>query len=220
MKLSTGRWVSGDDFFDRETELRILKRKILEGNHVLLTGQRRMGKTSIVRELGQRLKDEGWIFLFTDVEGANCAEEVISEMAKAVHPIHAISSRIATEMKRWFSDHIDEVSAYDFSVKFRAGLDTGNWRRHGEKLLRDCAEHDKRVLLVIDELPIFLINDVDERITEVLESLVHDGYLKAGDNGYSFPSRLLQDWWEARFRDHYEPLESRGFNDKQQGSVQ
>ena len=415
MKLSTGRWVSGDNFFDRESELLILKGKILDGNHVLLTGQRRMGKTSIVRELGQQLRAEGWEFLFTDVEGANCAEDVFAEMAKAVHPIHAISSRIAKGMQRLFSDHIEEVSAYDFSVKFRAGLNAGSWRRHGEKLFRDCAEHDKRVLLVIDELPIFLkrilhqtdgekhvdeflswmrsviqsindgslviivsgsigleplvrrlgipdrinhlesfrlepwdrevsiacfehlaanynlqvspgvanvvyealgtgiphhvqsffsrlqdfatmknrdmvtvedvhevyrtgllgpsgqndlvhyvtrlkealddeqshaiameilaeaaiqnhfttssrrcldrqyssiIDDVHERITEVLEILVHDGYLKAGDNGYSFPSRLLKDWWKARFRDHYEPLESRGFNDKQQGSVQ
>ena len=123
---------------------------------MLLTGQRRMGKTSIVQELGQRLEDEGWVFLFADVEGASCAEDVIAEMAKAVQPIHAISARIATEMKRWFSDHIDAVSAYDFGVKFRAGLDSGNWRRHGEKLLRDCAEYDKRVFLVIDELPIFL----------------------------------------------------------------
>ena len=37
----------------------------------LLTGQRRMGKTSIVRELGRRLESEGWVFLFVDVEGAS-----------------------------------------------------------------------------------------------------------------------------------------------------
>ena len=48
MKSSTGRWVSGDDFFDRERELRILENRVREGNHVLLTGQRRMGKTSIL----------------------------------------------------------------------------------------------------------------------------------------------------------------------------
>ena len=45
MRLSTGRWVSGDDFFDRESELRVLKARVCDGNHVLLTGQRRMGKT-------------------------------------------------------------------------------------------------------------------------------------------------------------------------------
>ena len=59
-------------------------------------------------------------------------------------------------MKRWIGDNIEEISAFDFGVRIRAGLDAGSWRRHGEQLLRDCAEHNQLVLLVIDELPIFL----------------------------------------------------------------
>ena len=31
-----------------------------------------MGKTSVLRELGRRLEDQGWDFIFTDVEGATC----------------------------------------------------------------------------------------------------------------------------------------------------
>ena len=42
-----------------------------------------------------------------------------------------------------------------------------------------------------------------------LKVLVHDGYLKAGADGYSFPSRLLKDWWSTRFRDHHVPLDRR-----------
>lgn len=61
MKSSTGRWVSGNDFFDREPELRALRELVSDRNHVLLTGQRRMGKTSVVRELGRRLETDGWI---------------------------------------------------------------------------------------------------------------------------------------------------------------
>ena len=52
MRSSTGRWVSGSDFFNRERELQILEMRIRDRNHVLLTGQRRMGKTSIAQELG------------------------------------------------------------------------------------------------------------------------------------------------------------------------
>ena len=58
MKSSTGPWVRGDDFFDREAELDTLGTRVREGNHVLLSGQRRMGKTSIVQELGRRLEME------------------------------------------------------------------------------------------------------------------------------------------------------------------
>ena len=98
MKSSTGHWVSGDDFFDREPELRILESRVHDRNHMLLSGQRRMGKTSILRELGRRLEGQGWDFLFTDVEGATCPEDVIADIAEAAHPIRSLSSRIVDRM--------------------------------------------------------------------------------------------------------------------------
>ena len=156
MKSSTGRWVSGDDFFDREAELEVLGGRVREGNHVLLSGQRRMGKTSILHELGRRLEAEDWIFLFVDIEGATCGEDVIAGFASAAHPVRPIASRFARTMKEWVVENVEEIGALDFSVKIRGGLDGGNWQRHGEQLLRDCAAQEKRVLLVIDELPIFL----------------------------------------------------------------
>ena len=414
MRSSTGRWVSGGDFFDRERELRILETRVRDGNHVLLTGQRRMGKTSVVRELGRRLEAKGWVFLFADVEGATCAEDAIADIAQAVHPVRSIASRFATGMKRWLSDNIEKVSALDFRVKIRAGLDAGSWRRYGEQLLRACAAQDKPVLLVIDELPIFLkrmlhgddgarlvdeflswlrgvlqalgdgspvlivsgsiglaplvkrlgipdrinhldpfrlgpwdrdtsvecftrlaeshelrvedgvanavydalgvgiphhvqsffarlrdhatmqgrdqvtmkdvgevyrtellgpsgqndlvhyetrlkegledeshtiameilaeaatqevftpsakcclewlyakvVDDAPGLIADTLEILMHDGYLEAGDDGHRFPSRLLKDWWSARFRDHHKPLEGRRSEDESPGDVQ
>ena len=408
MKSATGRWVSGDDFFGRERELEVLATKLRDHNHVLLTGQRRMGKTSIARELGRRLEAKGWIFLFADVEGATCPEDVIAEIAQAVHPHPSIASRFGATMRRWFGSNVEEISALDFRIKFRAGLDAGSWRRHGENLLRHCAEHDQQVLLIVDELPIFLkrllqvddgvlrvdeflswlrgvlqtfgdaslvlvisgsigleplvkrlgipdrinylhtfrlgpwsrdasaacfrrlaesyglpieagvpnavyealgvgiphhvqsffahlrdtaimqgldqvtvadvgevyrtkllgpwgqgdlvhyetrlkeglddgghriamdilaeaatqeaftpsarrclerlhariVDDAAGRIADTLDILVHDGYLEAGDDGHRFPSRLLQDWWSARFRDHHTPLEARCSNDE------
>ena len=156
MKSSTGRWVSGEDFFDRESELYVLESRIRERNHLLLTGQRRMGKTSIVRELGRRLQSDGWIFLFVDVEGATCAEDVIADIAQAAYPYRPIASRFTVSIRRWFNDRVEELGAHNFRVKVRAGLDAGSWRRYGERLLRDCATSGNPVLLVIDELPIFL----------------------------------------------------------------
>ncbi len=156
MKSSTGRWVSGDDFFNRESELHILETYVRDRNHVLLTGQRRMGKTSIVRELGRRLELEGWAFLFADIEAANCAEDVIADIAKAAYPIRSIASRFTAGMKRFLKENIEEIGADEFRIKIRAGLDAGSWKRHGKELFNNYAEHDKPVLLVIDELPIFL----------------------------------------------------------------
>ena len=155
MKAATGRWVSGEDFFDRDKELRVLEMQVRDGNHVLLTGQRRMGKTSVTQELGRRLELQGWVFLFADVEGATCAEDAIAAIATATHPVRPISSRLGL-MRRWLGERVEELSALDFRVKLRAALNPGTWRRHGERLIDKCANYNKNVLLVIDELPIFL----------------------------------------------------------------
>ena len=156
MTSSTGRWVSGSDFFDRDAELRILEQRVRDGNHVLLTGQRRMGKTSIARELGRRLtRAGGWVMLPTDVQDAICPEDVIADIARAAHRVRPIVARLGSMAQRAL-DTVEEVGVGEFRLKVRAGLNAGNWRAHGDRLLQGCAEHDKRVLLVIDELPIFL----------------------------------------------------------------
>lgn len=187
MRSSTGRWVSGDDFFDREPELGSLKRLVQDRNHVLLTGQRRMGKTSVARELGRRLSAEGWIFLFSDVEGATFPEDAIAEIAQATHAVRPIATRLADRMGRLFNDGVDEISAFDFRIKIRAGLDAASWRRHGEQLLRDCAAQDKSVLLVIDELPIFLkrmlLHDHGPRRVEEFLSWLRGVLQDLGDDG-------------------------------------
>ena len=86
MRPTAGRWVSGDDFFDREPELRVLESHVRDHNHLLLTGQRRMGKTSIARELGRRLQAKGWISLFADVEGSTCAEDAVGPQRRLHTP--------------------------------------------------------------------------------------------------------------------------------------
>ena len=156
MRPTAGRWVSGEDFFDREGELRVLESHVADHNHLLVTGQRRMGKTSIARELGRRLERRGWIFIFADVEGATCPEDAVATIAKETYPVRSIASRLGSGVKEWFSENFEEVGAHGFHAKIRAGLNAGNWRRLGEKLLRHCADQEAPVLLVIDELPIFL----------------------------------------------------------------
>ena len=159
MRPSTGRWVSGDDFFDREPELKTLEARVREGNHLLLTGQRRMGKTSVLRELGRKLETEGWVILFIDVEGETSEKDVITRLADEVRPIRGIWSRFAGPMVRWAGERIEqveEIAVRSLHLKVRAGIRAASWRRHGERLLRACAEHDRPVLLAIDELPIFL----------------------------------------------------------------
>ena len=90
MKSNIGSFVVGDDFHGREAELGALLRRVRDRNHVLLSGQRRMGKTSIARELGRRLESEGWATVFADVENAASPEDAIAELARGSYPVRTI----------------------------------------------------------------------------------------------------------------------------------
>ena len=65
MNSSTGRWVDGDDFIDRELELQILETRIRHHNHVLLTGRYLERGDSGHRFMSRLLKD-WWLARFRD----------------------------------------------------------------------------------------------------------------------------------------------------------
>ena len=72
LRKAGANWVEGDRFFDRESDLAALAERVRDGTHTLVTAQRRMGKTSLVRELLRRLKEKGkFETVFVDVEGAS-----------------------------------------------------------------------------------------------------------------------------------------------------
>ena len=66
LRKAGGNWVEGDRFFDREAEIEALMERVEDGTHTLVTAQRRMGKTSLVRELLRRLREDGTSGLVED----------------------------------------------------------------------------------------------------------------------------------------------------------
>ena len=151
MKLQAGPPVTGEDFFNRDAELQLLEEKVRDGTHILLSGQRRMGKTSVAKELGRRLQHDGWAFLFVDVEDAESPKDVIRDIANAIHAAASLKSslarwhRLKDGLGRWFN--VQELNPP------KLGLKLGAWRQQGEAHFEACARHQSGVLLVLDELP-------------------------------------------------------------------
>ena len=70
MRKAGGNWVVGDGFFNRGAEIESLTERVRDGIHTLLTAQRRMGKTSLVRELRSvRQRDGGRVAGGHDLAG-------------------------------------------------------------------------------------------------------------------------------------------------------
>lgn len=172
LRKGGGIWVDGDRFFDREVEVEALMERIADGRHTLLTAQRRMGKTSLVRETQRRLAEQGDSEpLFVDLEGADGPEDAIAEIAAQTLaaqgswlPIKRTFANLLTQA----GDRIEELAVAELKVKLRAGIDRGNWKQRGDAVFRALEQHRKPVVLAIDELPILvnhLLKGHDYRIT-------------------------------------------------------
>ena len=172
LRKAGANWVVGDRFFDREVELEALRERVDDGAHTLLTAQRRMGKTSLVRELLRQLEDEGDVAtVFVDLEAANDPADAIAEIAIRAKPVQSAWNRIVSGFANRLADvrdRIDEVALADLKVKLRAGIDAGNWQQQGDQVFAALAGSDKPVVLAIDELPILvnrLLKGPDYRMT-------------------------------------------------------
>ena len=95
-----------------------------------------------------------------------------------------------------------------YETRLKDGLDQDRYRVAME-ILAEAATQDVFTLAArrcLERVYETLVDDVPACVAETLDVLAHDGYLESTADGYRFPSRLLRDWWAARFRDHHVPL--------------
>ena len=160
LRKAGGNWVEGDRFFDREVEIEALMERVEDGTHTLVTAQRRMGKTSLVRELLRQLRGRGeFATVFVDLEDATTGADAVVEIAAASREVRGVWSRVRDWLTRSSStviDRIDELGVSELRVRLRAGVDAGNWRTKGDAVFTLLADSEKPVVLVIDELPILV----------------------------------------------------------------
>lgn len=197
LKKAGGNWVDGDRFFDREVELEALCERVREGTHTLLTAQRRMGKTSLVRELLRRLADESsFETIFVDLEGAHDSADAVAEIAIQARSVRSVWSRIKSGFANFLEgigDRVDALEVADVKVRLRAGIDAGNWRQRGDQIFAAFALSEKPVVLAIDELPILinrLLKGHDYRITPNRRKAADQFLSWLRKNGQAHPGRV------------------------------
>lgn len=161
LKRAQANWVVEDRFWDRQHEIKAFIEYLEDGAHLLLVAPRRMGKTSLMREVS-RLIDGRFLCLHVDLERAHSPSDAIVELSTATLP-HA---RVWEKTKNVFSNvfdqvtgRIDSVKLDDVTVALRSGLNSGNWRSKGDRLFEVLAANEQPVVIFFDEVPI-LVNRI------------------------------------------------------------
>ena len=136
LKQAHGNWVEGDRFWDRESDIALLTEKIDEGAHVLLVAQRRMGKTSLMKEIKRQLASR-YICLFVDLQKAMTSEDTIVEISLALKPYNSLWNKtkdLFSNVLSRLAESIEGMNLGVIGIKFRAGLTSANWAEKGPTL--------------------------------------------------------------------------------------
>ena len=179
LKQAVGKVVTGDWFWDREKDLELLTNKIDEGANILLVAQRRIGKTSVLAELHERLR-ERYTCLFVDLQQARRSEEAITELSKVIHrykPLWEKTKEAFANVLDRVTESVEEIDVGELGVKIRSGLTGGNWRDKGDQIFKILANAEKPVVLMFDEVPImvnYMLKGDDFKITPQRRALADE----------------------------------------------
>ena len=158
LKQAYGNWVEGDRFWDRESDIKLLINRIEEGAHIMLVAQRRMGKTSLMREISRRLQGR-YICLFVDLQRACDSPDAMVELSLAMNPYKSLwdkTKNVFSNIMSTIFENIEKINIKEIGITLRAGLAAGNWKEKGDQLFSVIASEERPVILLMDEVPLMV----------------------------------------------------------------
>ncbi len=149
-----GPWVEKERFWDREQELADLIELLDEGANVLITAPRRIGKTSLIRETGNRLADR-YCCIQLDLQKSHSPADVITELSVATRPYMDLWKKTKEVFKNVKSSiaNIDSLSLTDLAIEFRDVLLT-HWQDKGNRMIEVITGSEKPAIIFMDEFPL------------------------------------------------------------------
>lgn len=154
-----GRPVRGDDFFGREQELSQCWES-LDSDHLLLLAPRRVGKTSLMLRLKDDAAAQKYEAAYMSSAEATDEAAFVQRLYETVGELkawHGIWQRLSEGSAGRMLKSIQKIDVGGFSVEL-GGAEREQWALLGEKLLKAIEQQEGKCLLLIDELPIFVLS--------------------------------------------------------------
>lgn len=172
-----GSEVTGEDFWDRERERHDLKRDIMNCQNVVIYSKRRMGKTSLVKEVLRALPEGKFITAYVDLYPTSSVEDFVGRYASAItYSVRGPMDRALLEVKSLLKSFTPSLTLDD-DGKPVFTLDFG--RRAKEYLLLEevleafpkyCSKKNKHGVFVLDEFQQIGVYDKDHKLEATLRS--------------------------------------------------
>jgi hypothetical protein len=153
-----GNWVDGDRFWNRTAELELFIQYLDEGASMYLVAQRRIGKTSLMREAARRISHR-YICLHVDLQDAHSPLDFVAALSVATHPHKSLwgkTKQIFGNLTAFAGNAIESLQISEIQLTIREGLVQSNWESKGAQLLAVLAANEQPVVVFMDEVPVMV----------------------------------------------------------------
>jgi uncharacterized protein len=152
IRNSIGCPVEGQNFFNRDDEQALLWQR-LESDHILLLAPRRVGKTSLLYRLEATAEQHNFKPIFVSVASHSTEVAFLRALIEAVAVPGRFGRRLVNRASKLL-ERIKSLSVSEVSVELEAQA----WQDIGEEFLQMLQASKQRCLVMLDELPIFVLN--------------------------------------------------------------
>lgn len=168
---------SGDAFWDREDERRELKRDVGNCQNVVIFSKRRLGKTSLVKEVLRSLSEREFITAYVDLYPTTSVEDFASRYATAVaHAVRGPVDKALIEIKNLLRSFTPALTVDDegkpvFTLDFgRKAKEDVLLEEVLEAFPKYCREKNKTGVCVLDEFQQIASYDKKHKLEATLRS--------------------------------------------------
>ena len=201
-----GGRVSGDAFCNRESEIQELLDDIRGRQHVILSSQRRFGKTSLVWRVLEETRKEGIIPVYVDLYPISTLGEFIEEYAKAIARALSMHEKAKKLMREVFSRlhlsmGVDPAGNPQWSVGFDRIRETETFDEVASSMENYLKRKGKYGVVVFDEFQQITQTNgekTERRLRSAIQTHEHVSYLFVGSKKH-----LLHDLFSNPNRPFY-----------------
>lgn len=148
-----GNWVEGDRFWGRKADIDGLLELIRDGANIAISAPRRIGKTSLMREVA-RISQGEYLSIHVDLQRAVTLEDVVVEIALACQEHRELRKR-ALDIFRLALSSVEQLQVNDLAVHIRSAI-TDDWRSKADRLLEEFVDNKPPIVIYLDELAILV----------------------------------------------------------------
>lgn len=149
MKPNPGGTLAREAILNREKEIESIWRA-LQNQSVVVTSERRVGKTSILRKMEENPKD-GWNPILYLVEGKEHPVEFVEGLYETLVEKKLLKNKFH-KLKKFYTKYVggEQIGSWKLPQIKK------NWKPLLDSIMQDIIDSDRKVLLMFDELPLML----------------------------------------------------------------